>query len=231
MAAVDRTTRERQPRRGLDGGSNPRPRARAVACLSDSRVVEESQAISVRLARRLARQTEARPALPTVRAALLPPHETAMISLVTFVDLHDHLDTPEVFRLLTAAFSSEDAAKRAGKRYEAGDWTGLGYEDAGVIVAFIGLERVSQEAWIRGIAVDPDRQREGIGRALVRALRSRTSGLTLHAETDRDALLFYRTCGFEATSLGEKYPGAERFECVLPAGASVESSAESTRLA
>lgn len=154
--------------------------------------------------------------------------ELTMITWVAFVDLHDGLGTPSVSRLLTAAFGSEDAAIRAARRYEAGDWTGLGYEEAGVIVAFIGLQRVSQEAgWIRGIAVDPDRQRKGIGRALVRALRTRTSGLTLHAETDHDALRFYRACGFEATSLGEKYPGVERFECVLPA----ETSAETTRLA
>lgn len=142
---------------------------------------------------------------------------------MALVDLRDELDTPDVFRLLTAAFGSEDAAIRAAKRYEAGDWTALGYEDAGVIVALIGLERVSQEAArIRGIAVDPGRQREGIGRALVCALRSRTPGLTLYAETDHDALRFYRACGFEATSLGEKYPEAERFECVLPAETSTE---------
>jgi N-acetylglutamate synthase-like GNAT family acetyltransferase len=94
---------------------------------------------------------------------------------VASLDLHDELDRPDVFRLLTAAFGSEDAAMRAAKRYEAGDWTGLGLEEDGVIVAFIGLERASQNAArIRGIAVDPDRQREGIGRAVVRALRSRT---------------------------------------------------------
>lgn len=137
---------------------------------------------------------------------------------VSLVDLRDELDTPDVSRLLTAAFGSEDAAMRAAQRYKAGDRTGLGYHDAGVIVALIGFERESQEAArIRGIAVDPDQQREGIGRALVGALRSMTPGLTLHAETDHDAVRFYRACGFEATPLGEEYSSMERFECVLPA--------------
>jgi ribosomal protein S18 acetylase RimI-like enzyme len=34
-------------------------------------------------------------------------------------------------------------------------------------------------------------------------------------ETDKDAVGFYRNYGFEITSLGEKYPGVERFLCNL----------------
>ena len=33
------------------------------------------------------------------------------------------------------------------------------------------------------------------------------------AETDKDAVDFYRKLGFSVTSLGEKYPGVERFHC------------------
>ena len=35
------------------------------------------------------------------------------------------------------------------------------------------------------------------------------------AETDRDAVEFYWSSGFKVTSLGEKYPGVERFLCEL----------------
>lgn len=35
----------------------------------------------------------------------------------------------------------------------------------------------------------------------------------IFAETDNDAVGFYRSYGFEVTSLGEKYPGVERFLC------------------
>lgn len=35
----------------------------------------------------------------------------------------------------------------------------------------------------------------------------------ISAETDRDAVGFYRKYGFQITSLGEKYPGVERFKC------------------
>ena len=37
----------------------------------------------------------------------------------------------------------------------------------------------------------------------------------LTAETDADAVGFYQRCGFEVESLGELYPGAERFRCTL----------------
>ncbi len=35
----------------------------------------------------------------------------------------------------------------------------------------------------------------------------------IYAETDNDAVNFYWKYGFEITSLGEKYPGVERFLC------------------
>ena len=33
------------------------------------------------------------------------------------------------------------------------------------------------------------------------------------AETDKDAVNFYKRYGFSIISLGEKYPGVERFYC------------------
>ena len=38
---------------------------------------------------------------------------------------------------------------------------------------------------------------------------------TLMAETDQEAVEFYRNTGFVVYSLGELYPGVERFRCVL----------------
>ena len=46
-------------------------------------------------------------------------------------------------------------------------------------------------------------------------LRSRYPGCCFIAETDRDAVDFYRSCGFTIESLGEKYPRIERFLCTL----------------
>lgn len=37
----------------------------------------------------------------------------------------------------------------------------------------------------------------------------------LRAETDGDAVGFYRACGFSVVSLDEKYPGCVRYLCRL----------------
>jgi GNAT superfamily N-acetyltransferase len=135
---------------------------------------------------------------------------------VSFVDLARRLDEPGVFALLTEAFGSSDTAQQAKESYVVGDWTALGYEEGGAIIGFVGFERVSAKALrIRGIAVDPSRRREGIGRLLIEETRARNRGVTLHAETDSDAVRFYTCCGFEVSSLGEQYPGVERFDCRL----------------
>jgi ribosomal protein S18 acetylase RimI-like enzyme len=38
------------------------------------------------------------------------------------------------------------------------------------------------------------------------------------AETDNEAVEFYRATGFRVTSLGEKYPGVERYRARLDGG-------------
>jgi hypothetical protein len=37
----------------------------------------------------------------------------------------------------------------------------------------------------------------------------------VYAETDEEAADFYRNIGFTVESLGEKYPGIERFKCTF----------------
>jgi GNAT superfamily N-acetyltransferase len=106
----------------------------------------------------------------------------------------------------------------ARERYLAGEWGLLGYVESAAVLGVIGFERTAPTAVrIRGIAVDRRRRREGIGRVLVDELGTRNPGSTLHAETDADAVGFYARCGFDVSSLGERYPGIERFECTLAA--------------
>jgi GNAT superfamily N-acetyltransferase len=133
---------------------------------------------------------------------------------VGFVDLASRVDEPGVAALLTDAFGSSRAVLEARARYLTGEWGLLGYEERTAVLGLIGFERTSPTAVrIRGMAVDPRRRREGIGRVLVHEVGTRNRGSTLHAETDGDAVGFYARCGFEVSSLGERYPGVERFHC------------------
>jgi len=59
-------------------------------------------------------------------------------------------------------------------------------------------------------------RRKGVGRRLIAEVRRvAPPELPVVAETDHDAVHFYRALGFTATSLGEKYPGVERFRVEL----------------
>lgn len=71
------------------------------------------------------------------------------------------------------------------------------------------------DAVIEAIAVDPSRQGHGIGRRLVEYAVTEHLAASLQAETDHASVGFYRRLGFQVTSLGEKYPGVERFICCI----------------
>jgi ribosomal protein S18 acetylase RimI-like enzyme len=92
----------------------------------------------------------------------------------------------------------------------------LGFERDGALVGYAGIELVEpSEAILWNIAVIPAQQRQGIGRAIVAYVGDRFAPGRLIAETDRNAVGFYLACGFTIESLGEQYPGTERFRCTL----------------
>jgi hypothetical protein len=53
---------------------------------------------------------------------------------------------------------------------------------------------------------------------LVEAIREHFGSNEMAAETDAEAVGFYKRCGFRMQSLGEKYVGTERFWCVRACG-------------
>lgn len=92
----------------------------------------------------------------------------------------------------------------------------LGLESEGTLVGLIGLAFGRRgSAVIRHIVVRRDRRRRGIGHKMIQAVMRQFSLREMSAETDYDAVDFHRKCGFHIKSLGEKYPGTERFWCTL----------------
>lgn len=68
--------------------------------------------------------------------------------------------------------------------------------------------------WIlTAIGVAVSHRGRGLGRRLLREVERTIDDDWIEAETDDDAVGFYRSCGFAVESLGEKYPGVERFRC------------------
>lgn len=67
---------------------------------------------------------------------------------------------------------------------------------------------------IRSLVVAEHHRLTGAGRKVVEAALAKIDTPWVEAETDSEAVGFYRSLGFTATNLGEKYPGVERFRCV-----------------
>lgn len=84
------------------------------------------------------------------------------------------------------------------------------------IVGCIGIAKKDQkQCELKHIAVSPAYRDKGIGREMIQYIKDHYSFSSICAETDKDAVNFYKNIGFQITSLGEKYPGVERFACLM----------------
>jgi ribosomal protein S18 acetylase RimI-like enzyme len=84
------------------------------------------------------------------------------------------------------------------------------------LVGLIGVIHGSfGEVELKHIAIKQDYRGKGFGRKLVHEYIQTNNIVKMKAETDKDAVGFYTKLGFTILSLGEKYPGVERFECTL----------------
>ena len=79
-------------------------------------------------------------------------------------------------------------------------------------VGVIGVQKADGPGGlIVHLAVHPDLRRRGIGRYLIDAA-TKARGLTaVTAETDQDAVEFYRACGFDMREIGSPWPDVRRF--------------------
>ena len=84
------------------------------------------------------------------------------------------------------------------------------------IVGCIGIELVSPSICeIKHISVNPNNRKQQIGSNMIFYIIEKFQLNSIFAETDKDAVNFYASIGFTIASLGEKYPGVERFHCVF----------------
>jgi ribosomal protein S18 acetylase RimI-like enzyme len=119
---------------------------------------------------------------------------------------------PSVRELLSFATSDFKVDQEYEKYLKSLNRELFGFELQGEFVGCIGIEVISlNECVIRHIAVSSEHRGKGIGSKMIKFLAELYKFIT--AETDKDAVDFYRKYGFGITSLGEKYPGVERFLC------------------
>ncbi|MFC4776410.1 GNAT family N-acetyltransferase [Paenibacillus sp. GCM10023252] len=136
------------------------------------------------------------------------------------MDITSRLDEAGIQELLSwAVFPEPESLKRAIDLYKPnGQHKLLGYESEGEIIGLIGYHVVSEGCIkIDHIAVTPAERNKGYGRGLILELLALEQPAVLVAETDEDAVDFYRSSRFTVVSLGETYPGTERFRCTYEA--------------
>ncbi|MBM7568527.1 GNAT family N-acetyltransferase [Paenibacillus sacheonensis] len=132
------------------------------------------------------------------------------------IPIASRLDEAEIQELLGwSVFPEPEKLQNAVDLYKNGTThTLLGYESEGDIIGVIGYHRPSEGVIeIAHIAVTPEERFKGYGRGLILELLALENPTALVAETDDNAVDFYRSSRFTVESLGELYPGVERYRC------------------
>jgi len=120
--------------------------------------------------------------------------------------------SPAIRKLLSFATSDKKVQQEYEKYILLSNRTLYSFVVEGEIVGCIGIEQISlSECEIKHIAILADQRGKGIGSKMINYIANKYSSIV--AETDNEAVDFYRRYGFFITSLGEKYPGVERFLC------------------
>ncbi len=140
---------------------------------------------------------------------------------VHLLDIRSRLASPEVAELVDQLeyppeIRRAKTAEILRKYQEHPEQPILAAESDGALVGFIGLcLQPPGAAVIQHIAVHHLHREQGIGRGMILEAFRIFSLRQVAAETDAEAVEFYRKIGFSVESLGEKYPGVERFLCKL----------------
>lgn len=110
--------------------------------------------------------------------------------------------TPEKLRAMAQAYEDDPAVCVYA-------WLDCGEPQA--IAVLKGLDNGLFE--IESLAVHPERRYQGLASKLLKAIMAIEPIQGLIAETDDDAVGFYRKFGFAIEDLGMKYPGIRRYCC------------------
>lgn len=132
-----------------------------------------------------------------------------------------HLETMEgqdglarVWPILTRSLGRTDASARARVRRTYRQATLLHAHDGGPPLGVIGVRLDGAQGEILHIAVSPAWERRGLGRWMVESVRAAHPEVAVwSAQTDDDAVGFYRALGFAVLDLGEGDPGVRRCSC------------------
>ena len=131
-----------------------------------------------------------------------------------FINIKNNMHNLEVRRILAACVwdNSETGMDKVEENYiRHKDWQLYGWYENEKVVGVCGFEVHSDWLEILHIATCESVRGRGIGKLIIAELQKYK--INIEAETDDDAVDFYRKCGFEATEI-RKYD-VRRWACVI----------------
>lgn len=130
----------------------------------------------------------------------------------------EQLRTPSFLFLLREAAGLEDPELMRIINEELPGMTVAGIGDSGIVLGFAAFHSGAGGVVLEYIAVDPAHRGVGLGSRLIQHIRAACIGEELLAETDDDAIDFYRGLGFtiESAPSDARWPDRLRYRCVLP---------------
>ena len=135
---------------------------------------------------------------------------------MNIIDVKESLCNKSVYSLLAPSVfnpTPERLLSRAEK-YQADDTVKVyAYSENGEYKGIIAFKIKEQTAEILGIAVKPEYQGKGIGSRLINYIFSQFAVNKVTAETDDDAIGFYKKYGFAVADINNKYD-TKRYVCV-----------------
>jgi ribosomal protein S18 acetylase RimI-like enzyme len=133
---------------------------------------------------------------------------------ITSRDVH-----PTIRELFSYATAMENVNHELARYIDSSNRKLYEYHLVDEIVGFVGVEVITLEHYeIKHIAVLPNLRGQSIGSKMVKFVWKKYGLSFISAETDCDAVEFYRKYGFKVITLGEKYPGVKRFRCEYKVG-------------
>ena len=131
---------------------------------------------------------------------------------------HEEIENDAVKRILAASVYrplDDGRLDRALSKYRNGDATLLGAWLFGRVVAVLGYRATGSAVEIVHIATAPEYRGRNLARQLVGHLRRMFPAVAIIAETDDEAVGFYRRCLFSVTETAG-VDGVARYRCTLP---------------
>ena len=141
--------------------------------------------------------------------------------MCTIIDLKDKFNSLDCYNVYSACMympTVETFYKRASTLIEDKDVYVFGFVNENKIKGIVAIKQNNDvNAEIIGIAVDSSCRKQGIGRQLVNYAVDNLNISVLFAETDDDAISFYRQCGFQTEEFYKSYKNGifKRYKCYL----------------